>query len=507
MNLQKPSAGSRASYRPKDEHGRLAVIDELRVGPIRLEKSRLLAPYTVVANGQEQSKELIYSYGEQVFDPASPAGQNLASIIAAQVALNYGLFCQRIVLDGRFAAADRRFLDAMLENTSREIYVKKLLQPNPFLLGTMARLPAVQRQRYTNAELVFENSNFSQEEEEEKAWESAAESYCVLSSGGKDSLLSYALLKELGKDVHPIFGNESGRHWFTAVNGYRYQQSVEPNTAKVWMNSDRIFAWMLRHLPFIRQDFASVRSDDYPLRLWTVAVFLAGVLPLMKKRGIGRLIIGNEYDTTRRLHHEGIPHYDGLYDQSRFFDEALTHYFAAKGWGIRQFSILRPVSEFMIQKILTQRYPELQANQLSCHAAHEQEGRMRPCGRCEKCRRIVGMLSVIGADPRRCGYTGEQIAYALKSLDPQHIKQLGADASQLFYMLGQAGLISAPKARAHPEVMRLRFDKERSPIDVVPEDIREALYEIVLPYTEGVVKWDKGRWENSMAPWRKQATN
>src|SRR5690606_21657643 len=179
---------------------RLAVIDELRVGPIRLEKSRLLAPYTVVANGQEQSKELIYSYGEQVFDPASPAGQNLASIIAAQVALNYVLFCQRIVLDGRFAAADRRFLDAMLENTSREIYVKKLLQPNPFLLGTMAKLPAVQRQRYTNAELVFENSNFSQEEEEEKAWKSSAESYCVLSSGGKDSLLSYALLKELGKD-------------------------------------------------------------------------------------------------------------------------------------------------------------------------------------------------------------------------------------------------------------------------------------------------------------------
>ncbi|MCB0551230.1 MAG: hypothetical protein KDD19_26910, partial [Phaeodactylibacter sp.] len=66
--------------------------------------------------------------------------------------------------------------------------------------------------------------------------------YCVLSSGGKDSLLGYALLKELGKEVHPIFGNESGRHWFTAVNGYRYQKATEPNTSKVWMNSDRLFA-------------------------------------------------------------------------------------------------------------------------------------------------------------------------------------------------------------------------------------------------------------------------
>ena len=148
----------------------------------------------------------------------------------------------------------------------------------------------------------------------------------------------------------------------------------------------------------------------------------------------------------------------------------------------------------MIQKILTQRYPDLQANQLSCHAAHEEEGRMRPCGRCEKCRRIVGMLSVIGGDPHRCGYTDEQIAYALKSLDPQRIKQLGADAAQLFYLLHQAGLVEAPRAKAHPEVMRLRFDKERSPVDVVPEDIRKALYDIVLPYTEGAVRWEKGKW-------------
>ncbi|MCB0580365.1 MAG: hypothetical protein KDD10_13775 [Phaeodactylibacter sp.] len=479
---------------PQGRYAELAVIDELRVGPVRLEKSRLLASYTVLANGGEESKELIYSYGEPVFNPKDPADQNLAGIIAAQLALNYGLFCKRIVLNGAFTAADRRFLQSMLENTSREIYVKKLLQSYPFLQGAAVGLPAEKRQRYTNAELVFVNSNNGASEARETPWTTSSESYCVLSSGGKDSLLSYALLKELGKEVHPIFGNESGRHWFTAVNGYRYQQSVEPNTTKVWMNSDRLFAWMLRHLPFIRQDFAAVRADDYPIRLWTVAVFLVGVLPLMKKRGIGRLIIGNEYDTTRRLHYEGIPHYDGLYDQSRFFDEAFTRYFITKGWSILQLSILRPISEFLIQKVLTQRYPDLQANQLSCHAAHEEEGRMRPCGRCEKCRRIVGMLSVMGGDPHRCGYTDEQIAHALKSLDPKHIKQLGADASQLFYMLHQAGLVLAPKAKAYPEVMRLRFDKERSPIDVVPEDIRKALYEIVLPYTEGAVRWEKGRW-------------
>ncbi len=474
-------------------YDQLVVIDELRVGPLRLEKNRLAAPYRVRAKGLEDSTELIYSFGEPVFEPGDPGSQNLASFMAAQLALNYGLFCRHIVLDGLYDETSRRFLQAMLENTSREIYVKKFLQPNLFLTGPVASLPAEKREKYTNAELVFVNTAFSEKAPDEP-WQVDQDAYCVLSSGGKDSLLSYALLKELGKEAHPIFGNESGRHWFTAVNGYRYLKETEPNTDKVWLNSDRVFAWMLRHLPFVRQDFATLRTDDYPIRLWTVAVFLVGVLPLMRKRGLGRLLIGNEYDTTRRLHHEGIPHYDGLYDQSRFFDEACSRYFAARGWGIRQFSILRPVSEFMIQKVLTQRYPELQAHQLSCHAAHEQGGRMHPCGRCEKCRRIVAMLCVIGGDPRRCGYTDEQIANALESVDPGKIKQLGPDASQLFYLLHKAGLAHAPNAKAHPEVLHLRFDKERSPLDAAPEDIRQAIYNIVLPYTEGALARDGGRW-------------
>ncbi len=475
-------------------YAQLVHIDELRVGPIRLEKSRLIAPYTVVAGGREDSKELIYSYGEPVFNPASAASRNLASVMAAQLALNYGLFCRRIVLDGLYTAADRRFLKAMLENTSREIYVKKILQPNPFLIGSATELSPEKRSHYTYAELLFENSQWAGAAAEENSWEVSADKFCVLSSGGKDSLLSYALLRELGKEAHPIFGNESGRHWFTAVNGFRYLKEHEPHTAKVWMNSDRLFNWMLRHLPFIRKDFASVRADDYPIRLWTVAVFLVGVLPLLYKRGIGHLLIGNEYDATRRLHHEGIPHYDGLYDQSHFFDQAFTRYFKTKGWGVRQYSILRPLSELMIQKVLTQRYPELQAQQLSCHAAHEQDGRMMPCGRCEKCRRIVGMLSVLGGDPHRCGYTDEQVAYCLKSLQTQRIKQLGPDASQLYYMLHQVGLVEAPQAKPHPEVIQLRFDKERSPQDAIPEELRKPLYDIVLPYTQGMIIRKEGRW-------------
>ncbi len=324
------------------------------------------------------------------------------------MALNYGLFCREIVFHGPFDRHDRAFLRDAAANTAREIYVKKFLEPNPFLTGAAADLATERRDSYLQAELVFPDA----EPAPGTPLHNDPSKVAILSSGGKESLLSYGLLDELGAEIHPIFVNESGRHWFTALNAHRHFAEHVPQTARVWTSSDRVFAWMLRQLPFIRPDFASVRSDEYPIRLWTVAVFLFGVLPLVRARGIGRVVIGDEFDTTDRTRHAGITHYDGLYDQSRYFDNALSRYYRRKGWGLAQFSILRPLSELLIEKTLVERYPDLQRLQVSCHAAHNDGERVRPCGQCEKCRRIVGMLRAVGADPGRCGYTPEQIENA-----------------------------------------------------------------------------------------------
>lgn len=471
----------------------LLVIDHLQVGPVTIEPTRLLMPYTVTQDGKQESKELIYKYDEEVFDPQSPASQNLSSLIGAQLALNYGLFCKKITFDGLFDENDQKLLRDMLENTSREILVNKIYPPNVFLQGL--QVPVEKRKSYTLAEVVFINSHFSDSALTWSYWAVDRNKHCVLSSGGKDSLLSYGLLKELGKEVHPIFGNESGRHWFTALNAHRYLKEQDANTAKVWMNSDRLFAWMLRQLPFVRADFAQVRADDYPIRLWTVAVFSFGVLPLLKKRGIGRLVIGDEYDATQRGNFKGIAHYNGLYDQSRYFDEAFSRFFMKKGWGISQFSLLRSLSELLIMKVLVKRYPELQEQQVSCHAAHEKEGRIYPCGKCEKCRRIVGMLTALEADPSPCGYKEEQIAHAHKSLQTQKVKQIGTDASHLFYLLGEKKVVS-PGARPHPVIMQLRFDQERSHIDGIPLDLRWPLYRILLQYAEGAVQRVQRSWQD-----------
>ena len=479
----------------------LCVIDRMDVGPVRVERNRLICPYRVTRNGKSDTEELIYRFEEGVFAPDEAASLNLASMIAAQVALNYGLFCKEIVFHGLFDRHDQRFIKEAAENTAREIFVKKFLEPNPFLIGEAATLKPVKPRNFLRAELLFEDQkgDLLAAVTKLQPWDVSGSKHAVLSSGGKDSLLSFSILREMGCDVHPVFLNESGRHWFTALNAYRYFVDNVPNTIRVWTNADRVYNWILRHLPFVRQDYASIRSDEYPIRLWTVAVFLFGALPLLRKRGIGRLVIGDEYDTTRRLSHHGITHYDGLYDQSRYFDNALTRYFHSKGWGISQFSLLRPLSELLIEKILVERYPEIQRLQVSCHASHKEGERVKPCGRCEKCRRIVGMLIALGGDPTNCGYTAQQIEHCLKDIGAKGVHQISDDAEHLAYVLKEKGLIEAPnlgnvRPRLRAHTMKLRFDPERSPVEGVPVDIRESLYRIYLQHAEGAVRRSGRLW-------------
>src|SRR6185436_4954150 len=127
-------------------------------------------------------------------------------------------------------------------------------------------------------------------------------------------------------------------------------------------------------------------------------------LPVLLTRAASRLVVGDEFDTTRIARRNGVRHYDGLYDQSRFFDAAVTRFLAAKGIAYQQFSLLRPLSELLVEKVLSERYPALLELQVSCHAAHIRRGTVRPCGSCEKCRRVLAMLTALGVDPARLGY-------------------------------------------------------------------------------------------------------
>jgi len=483
-----------AHQRPKpDPLQVLECIDRLTVGPVRLEPRRLVMPYVVEQGGQSTEHQLIYRYEHDVFDPSNPADRNLAGLVGVQVALNYGLFCSEMVFAGDWDRHDRRFIEEYAAHTAREIFAVKFVESNPFLSRKVNNLPTDRRSTWLRARLRFEGERLPVSR---TAWpEMDRAKHAVLSSGGKDSLLSYGLLNETGRDVHPVYVNESGRHWFTALNAYRHFVEHQPNTARVWTNADRLFSAMLKHLPFVRSDWHSIRADIYPVRLWTVAVFLFGALPVLRSRGIGNIHVGSEFDTSERARRGGVTHYSGLYDQSRWFDEALTRWFRRKGWGLWQYSLLRPLSELLILKVLAGRYPELQAQQVSCHAAHKDGERVRPCGRCEKCRRVVSMLVGIGADPHNCGYDDAQIEHCLSELRARGLHQESEAAEHLEYLLVQAGRLSDDsQARPRPEVLKVRIDPRRSPANTIPRDLRRALFAIFAEHADGAVRREGPKW-------------
>ena len=484
----------------------LKVISTLEVGPVRIERSRLSAPYKIINRDGSDSFELIYRFEEDVFTPDDSSSINLGSMIAAQVAINYGLFCESIIFKGHYDRHDINFIKMMMENSAREIYVKKFLEPNPFILGTASQLKPVKKKRYLNASLMFPNVEENRISSDTEKFLKSEENQCaVLSSGGKDSLLSYGLMRDIGFKTNPVFINESGRHWYTALNAYRYFKENIPETARVWTNADRLFNWMLRHLPFVRKDYSRLRSDEYPIRLWTVAVFLFGALPILRKRGIDRLLIGDEYDTTHKNVFKGISHYDGLYDQSIHFDRFLSKYFHQKEWDVDLFSILRPLSELLIEKTLIERYPELYRHQISCHASHIDGDRIHPCGQCEKCRRIISIIKALDYDPTLCGYNKKSIQKCLSNLELRGINQEKPAIEHLAFMLKEKGLLNRSsiggiKARENPNIMKLRFDPEKSPFESIPSDIRGFLYEILMNYSNGAVKREGRKWNEFKIP-------
>jgi len=475
------------------------IHHKLSVKNIQIEARRVKADYVIEKkSGEVVSKELIYSYDNKYFNKRNAEDVNLASMMLAQVAINYGLFFEIIEFDGLFDNADKRFIIDMTENTSREILVNKLLIDNEFLKPPFDSLEAKQMDKYTQAEIVFVNTGFSNLKLVHYNNKPDYGKYAILSSGGKDSLLTYGIINEIA-EPYPVFVNEAGRHWFTAINSYRYYKENEQRTEKPWCNSDRIFNWMVKQMPFIKENFQNIRADIYPIRLWTVAVFLFGVLPVARKKGIGNILIGDEYDTTVKSTFEGITHYNSLYDQSKYFDNAMTRYYAQKGWNINQFSILRSLGELLIMKVLVKRYPHLQQHQVSCHAAHEEEGRMHPCGNCEKCRRIIGMLKALDEDPKRCGYNDVQIVHGLKALENKSVKQIGSDASHLYHLLMKKELLAKNEhtlrlAKPHNEISKLRFQAERSNLEDMPEYIRKPLFDIYKQYADGAVEFIDKKW-------------
>src|SRR5688572_13072256 len=216
--------------------------------------------------------------------------------------------------------------------------------------------------------------------------------------GGKDSLVSVALLEEAGADFTPLAVNPRG---------------------PILTSVERI------GLPPI---FVTRKLDDEMIRLSSQPGYYTGHVPSTAINsmiaalcallyGYDRIVLSNERSAS-----EGNAHWDGRevnhqYSKSMSFEETMADVLAsATGGALQYFSLLRPYSEARITRLFarTTRFDDVFS---SCNRNFRYNGHDGPlwCGDCPKCHFVFLMLAPAVDKARLLGIFSKNLLAEMKN--------------------------------------------------------------------------------------------
>lgn len=470
----------------------LKCFDRIVVGNVKVGRSGFSAVYTLEFDGVRKSYPLIQSYEEEV---AVKGLEEVARLVSIVPAVNYTLFADEIRFEFPLHELDLKFFEDMADATARDIFVNRI----------------VNRTGLIRDEYVPNPDDVEPEDAKPRAHVSVPETFSgtsiehlgdptssvVMSSGGQDSLLSYGLLAELGLRTYPCFLNESGRHWLVALNAYRWFARNIPTTKRVWSNVDRLFTFIERNMKIVVPDFQRKSKEMYPVRLFWFELYAFSFLPIALKYGVGNVVFGNEFDdfTGYQLEFRGVRHYCAVYDQSQEFEKYMSRWFAERGFQLKQWSPIRPLTKLVVTRVLSRRYPHLFKLAMSCHSPLYKGGRLAPCGRCFKCTGVILFLLANGIDPALLGY--ERRSYAdLPKRILEHRYRIGeAVLEHSAYLANSIWGLKLPRANPHPRMEMMLFDELSSHPDAIPYcELRERVFDILEKYTIGYARFDGREW-------------
>jgi hypothetical protein len=440
------------------------------------------------SDGTESRFELTNKYEQILHEHHLP----LLRLAFCMPLLNYGLFSKKIQLNFPISKADFSLLADLNMIFSRDIFVNKIAKgTNPYILPGYFFNP--EKIKPTDGDpkaaihptQVIADTSICEGMDPSKSG--------VLSSGGKDSLLTYGLLKELGSTIYPLYINESGGHWKTALTAYQYHKKTESHTQRVWTNVDRFYSFMLDHLRFIRPDHRKIWYDAYPIRLCIFPFYVFSLLPIFVEKKIGNLLLGSEFDDLRyEIQYKGITHYFGVYDQHQDYDVRMNKWYQKRIPGLYQWSALRNISGLVDQKILVRRYPALAKLQRSCHSCHIKNGMIYPCGTCSKCLGILLYLLANEIDPTLMNYQQKDIEYFYSNIGDSSLKLDKDEKDQSFFLL--KGKDTVPKVQCVDHVQKIHVHSATCDPGLFPKQLQGRLLKILEEYTNGYCILKNGKW-------------
>lgn len=460
---------------PSGSKTKFSSIENIRVKEPEVKGDVISAKYLV--DGEEVSLSFKYDF------PVVPQSQDLRMIFLIPL-VNYSLFTGKIEADFPISIQDKEFLEKMMVINSREVYVNKIIRRKEFFREESVPVSP------NNSEASFSPEINVSIEENERVPYKRERSVALLSSGGKDSLLSYGLMREIGANVYPIYINESGGHWRTASTAYEHMRKNSQNTIKVWTTIDRFYRKMNSKVKILNERALTMWSDTYPIQLFLFPVYIFSIIPYVEKFRLAAIMKGDEFDDPREFVTEhGIRHYYGIYDQTQAFDLAMNEYFQKIGYGLIFYSVVRSISGLMEERILFDRYPELAKLQRSCHSCHVQDGQMVPCGRCSKCNGVLLFLLASSLNPARINYREEDIRN-FKETYSTRVYNLDKDErehSEFLFSKGEYG-------QENIHVEKIHESQDYCNSNYIDEEWRDKIMEIIEKYTKGHTYLENGQW-------------
>ncbi len=435
--------------------------------------------------GDESAFSIMLKYQEKVKDDSLP----LLRLAFTMPLLNYGLFSKKFKLNFPISKTDYNILNELNRIFSRDIFVNKILRRRTnYILSDFLPKQEDVKPEDANSKAIIEPS---QVYNDKIISPDVDKNSCgILSSGGKESLLTYGLLNEIGCNTYPLYINESGGHWRTAIPAYRYHKKIDSNTYRVWTNVDRFYVFMLDNLKFIRSDHRKIWADTYPIRLCIFPFYVFLLLPIFVDKKIGNLLIGSEFDDLRStLEYLGIKHFYGIYDQHQDYDNIMNNWYTKRIPDLHQWSAVRNISGLVVEKILVKHYPKLARFQRSCHSCHFENNRIVPCGTCSKCMGVLLFLLANKANPKIMNFKNENIESFLSQVDPLKLRLDQDEKNHSFYLIG-----NNQNYKPVDHVEKIHMNKETCDLSLIPFHLRKQLLHILEQYTLGYCVLDDNNW-------------
>lgn len=224
-------------------------------------------------------------------------------------------------------------------------------------------------------------------------------------SFGKDSLLTYALCKELGIKAAPFYMIEENKIYennlkLDLINKFRKEFGAEVHKFRVPLQE-------------LRQKKGMGWGWDTFLTQYTM--FLIPFLHFYKAK---YFFWSNEYDRNfTALDREGYL-INQTFDQSGRWMQSLNTVLRLYGVNAKLGSLIDSLSELGVIQVLHTRYPSVAKYQTSCLNEADTAATQRWCGKCEECAKVYVFLIALGIDPQRVDFRNNLLQKTNNTLFP-----------------------------------------------------------------------------------------